>query len=169
MNRNNFEDEYFERLCHVVSVRESVSYNKLLSFLHNTEFKYVIPKDRNRASDGICLRVRFGDSVPYDYPCSVLEMMVALAIRCETTIMDNAEIGDRTSQWFWNMIVNLGLGHMTDDRFDEDYVRDVVDKFLYREYEPDGTGGLFRIRNCEYDLRDVEIWYQMCWYLDTIA
>lgn len=83
--------------------------------------------------------------------------------------MDDPDVGDRTGQWFWGMIKNLGLGSMTDARFDEEYVESVIERFLNREYEPDGRGGLFRIRNCTEDLRNVEIWYQMCWYLDTIV
>ena len=48
-------------------------------------------------------------------------------------------------------------------------VEDVIERFLDREYGPDGKGGLFTVRHCEYDLRDVEIWYQLCWYLDSIT
>ena len=67
------------------------------------------------------------------------------------------------------MIRNLGLGSMTDVNFDDDYVKDRIEIFLYREYEPDGKGGLFTIKNCDIDLRTVEIWTQLCWYIDSIA
>lgn len=83
--------------------------------------------------------------------------------------MDNPDIGDRTGQWFWSMINTLGLSDMVDTRFNEDIVRQKVDIFLRREYEPDGTGGLFRIRHCRRDLRRAEIWYQLCWYLDQFV
>jgi hypothetical protein len=129
--------------------------------------------DANRAAKGMDLRWRFvlrtdnRDLYEYlDGPCSVLEMMIALAITCEENIMDDPRVGDRTGQWFWSMIYNLGLKHMTDDNFDEEYVAEVIDRFLNREYEPDGRGGLFRIKNCAYDLRHVEIFHQLCWYLD---
>ena len=98
----------------------------------------------------------------------MLEMLVSVAISCEE-IMDDPQIGNRTGQWFWNMIVNLGLGSMIDSRFDKEYVDEVVRRFLNRQYDPDGTGGLFTIRNCDVDLRTVEIWYQLCWYLDSIT
>ena len=52
--------------------------------------------------------------------------------------------------------------------FDKQYVTKVIGRFLNREYEPNGKGGLFIINNCNDDLRDVEIWYQLCWYLDSI-
>ena len=103
-----------------------------------------------------------------DGPCSVLEMMVALAMSCEN-IMNDPQIGDRTGQWFWNMIISLGLGSMTDIRFDKEYCLEVIYRFLDREYEPDGKGGLFTIRNCDTDLRNVGIWYQTCWYLNNIS
>lgn len=150
--------------------------------LHSVEFTYIIPRDSNRADDGINMRYRFVISHGYEYediyedimdaldgPCSVLEMIIALAIRCEETIMDDPNVGDRTGQWFWGMITNLGLGSMTDERFDRDYVERVIDIFLNREYEPDGKGGLFTIRHFDQDLRDAEIWHQLCWYLDSIT
>lgn len=172
----NNETLYYQWLCDIVSkdlFSEHVSYDRLLSYLSHREFTTIIPKDINRAMDGIDLRLRY-QTITGEYPkryepCSVLEMMVALSIRCEETIMDNPEYGDRTSQWFWGMIKTLGLYSMTDDRFDEDYVSSVIDRFLNREYAPNGEGGLFKIRNCEYDLRDVEIWYQLCWYLDQFV
>ena len=144
--------------------------------LHNTEFRYSILRDENRAEDGEALRYKFTYQKGYDEalvylndrPSSVLEMMIALSIRCEE-FMDDTSIGDRTSQWFWGMITNLGLGSMTDDRFDKREVNYILDRFLDREYEPDGKGGLFRVRKCDRDLRKVEIWYQLCWYLDSIV
>lgn len=170
-------DEYFDWLCYKVcgDIHPSTtSFRKLLSHLHMVEFTYLIPKDQNRASDGIDLRRRFAlDEFELDelgrHPCSVLEMMVALAIRCEETIMDDTSVGDRTKYWFWSMIRSLGLNSMSDNEYDERYVDEVIDIFLNREYDPDGKGGLFHIKYCEDDLRDVEIWTQLCWYLDTIA
>ena len=183
--RELIANEYFEWLLNLVGYyhryNKETSHRKVLVYLHNTEFTYVssIPRDENRAEDGVRLRYRFGDEAGYsdpiicdclDYlPCSVLEMMVALALRCEETIMDDPHIGDRTGQWFWTMMGNLGLGMMSDSRYDQEYVTDTVERFLNREYEPDGRGGLFRIRDCDRDLRNVEIWYQLCWYLDRIT
>ncbi len=175
--RDKVKYEYFEWLYDLVCKRysEVTSFRELLRHLHDTEFIFTIPRDVNRAEDGINLRYRFScDKAGFEEmylkgPCSVLEMMVALAIRCEIDIMDEPQIGDRTSQWFWGMIVNLGLGSMSDDRYDEAYVTDVLERFLHRDYEADGRGGLFRIRNTDRDLRSVEIWYQLCWYLDSIT
>lgn len=174
MTRNEIREYYFEWLCDLVCKHrhsKAVSYSRLLRRLYETEFTYLILMDQNRAVNGVALRWRFYCDTGYDTgcndPCSVLEMMVALALECEET-MDDPNIGDRTGQWFWGMIVNLGLGSMTDYKFNRLYVDEVVQRFLDREYEPNGRGGLFTIRNCEYDLTTVEIWNQLCWYLGTI-
>ena len=168
--------EYFNWLCEVVCggrFSKNISYRKLLSCLNSIEFRVVIPNDSNRAEDGIDLRRRYylltGRNANMDCPCTVLEMMVALTIRCEESIMDNPELGNRTGQWFWSMIRTLGLSEMVDDRFDELFVRNKIDIFLNREYEPNGEGGLFKIKHCRRDLRNVEIWYQLCWYLDQFV
>lgn len=176
--KDRINDEYFDWLCEVVDSKrfsKHVSYRKLLMHLHNIEFTWSIPYDDNRADDGIMLRRKYAlahhDEELSNYisgPCSVLEMMAALAIRCEESIMDDTLFGNRTGQWFWGMIHNLGLSPMNDSNFDAEFVDDVIARFLNREYEPDGKGGLFTIKNCDHDLRTVEIWRQLSWYLGSI-
>lgn len=181
MSKNDIANNYFEWLFYLVCdgmFAKDISYRKLLMHLHNTEFKWLIPNDKNRAQDGIDLRYRFALTIKDSKTnvitnalrgtCSVLEMMVALAIRCEEGIMDDPRYGDRTKQWFWKMVNNLELGAMSDERYDKKIVDDSLDRFLHREYEPNGKGGLFYIKNCQRDLTDVEIWVQLLWYLDTI-
>ena len=179
MNKNDVVNSYFNWLYETVCENrfsEEVSYKKLLTQLHNTEFRYILLMDDNRAEDGLCLRDRFADKcdIPdidryLHGPCSVLEMMVALAIRCEESTMDDPKYGDRTGQWFWLMVGNLGLGAMKDVRYDKAHVRKVLEKFLNREYEYDGRGSLFHIRNCDTDLRNIEIWNQMWWYMSEFC
>ena len=170
---------YFDWMYNLVSGRRfasGISYRKLLMHLHDVEFVYSISRDANRADDGIRLRYRFADEEGFpdadlylEGPCSVLELMVALALYCEEHIMDDPVIGNRTSQWFWIMVTNLGLGGMDDRRYDPREVDDIVERFLARDYEPDGTGGLFKVRNCEDDLRDLEIQYQMYRFINSIT
>lgn len=180
MVRDDVLNEYFDWMCQLVSDKQYIgdrSYRKLLSKLHNIPFTYTIDMDGNRAADGIDLRYRFGYERNYedyiiasfldDKPCSVLEMIVALALRCET-IMEDPDYGDRTGEWFWGMIESLGLESMDNTSFNRDYVDDVIDIFLSRDYGRDGRGGLFTIKHPKRDLRTVEIWYQMNWYLDSI-
>lgn len=155
-------------------------YSDTLEHLYNIEFKWSIPMDENRAADGVSLRHRFIFEKDYkedeelvlkclEGPCSVLEMMIALAIRCEEDIMDDPSIGNRTSQWFWGMMVSLGLGSMQNRFYDIEKVDAIVERFLNREYEPNGKGGLFTLKHCDTDLRNVEIWHQLLWYLNTIT
>lgn len=181
MGMTDISEEYFTWMCNHVwdgGYSKKVSYRDLLRYLNDVEFTYILPMDGNRFDDGIGLRYHFGYECGIDSvvianvidirPCSVLEMMIALAIRCEESIMVDPDIGNRTGQWFWGMIVSLGLGSMTDDRFDKDYVDEVMDIFLNREYKPNGEGGLFTVHDHKKDMRDVEIWYQMCYYLSEI-
>lgn len=181
MTRDELNNEYFEWMYRTVcneKYSKRLSYRKLLYHLHDIEFTYILVMDGNRAEDGIELRYRFGYERKYeqsmiaayldDRPCSVLEMMIALAIRCEEGIMDDPNEGNRTGQWFWNMVVSLGLGSMSDARFSKEHTDEVISRFLNREYERNGNGGLFTIEHTNRDLRTAEIWYQMNWYLNTI-
>lgn len=167
---------YFDWMYDKVADRNdsTTTYNQLLMYLHTIDFVWTIPMDENRAYDGIDLRDRFATDCGIEaheidtympYPCSMLEMMIALAIRCEEHIMGDDMIGDRTSYWFWGMIISLGLDGMSDGHFDKNYVDHVRDIFFSRNYKPNGDGGLFRIPNCKYDMRETEIWYQMMYYL----
>lgn len=178
----DIHDDYFDWMYDIVSEGDE-SYRKLLCLLHSTPFKVIVPLDKNRLEDGEALRFRFGmDIRPGDFyaadliseeltkspGCSVLEVMIALALRCEENIMDNAMVGNRTPYWFWMMISNLKLNGMTDERFDRDYAAECIERFLNREYEADGEGGLIYIPGIRKDLRNVEIWTQLLWFLDTI-
>lgn len=180
MTRTEINDLYFDWMYSIAmagapkSIKKR-SYKKLLSLLRDLEFYYTIPMDGNRLEDGIDLRYRFGrenvieDAVIAacidDRTCSVLEMMIALAIHCEE-MMEGPDVDNRTSEWFWVMIQSLGLEHMSDRSFDQEYVEQVITRFLNHEYDPDGNGGLFYIEGCSQDLRNMEIWYQLNWYLN---
>ena len=176
--RDTIADQYLDWMMRKVTnrntVKSRISYRKLFIFLNSVDFVYTLPRDENRYSDGVCLRYRFLDDLGLDQnlyseldgPCSVLEMMVALSIRCEESIMSNDEYGDRTPQWFWGMINTLGLGWMSDDKFDHSEAEEIIDRFLNHEYSKNGKGGLFYIRNSNRDVRKLEIWAQMCRYLD---
>ena len=78
---------------------------------------------------------------------------------------DNA-YGDRSRTWFWEMIVNMGLGRMTDNEYDTDYVEGVLDKFIKHEYVQ-GLGCAFR-SDVHNDLSKYELWQQMNFHLNDI-
>lgn len=181
MTKNDLEKRYFDWMYGIACQNRysrKASYKMLLSYLNCIPFSYTVLMDRNRAADGVDLRYRFGYEQGYedpmiasyldDKPCSVLEMMVALAIRCEEHIMEDSDIGDRTGKWFWYMISSLGLSDMDDDQIDYIRVDRIIRKFLNREYTKDGKGGLFYVKNCKIDMRTTEVWYQMFQYLEKI-
>lgn len=166
--------KYFNWIYKQLVSPKGRSYKKLFKHLHSIEFKYIIEMDENRAADGVNLRYRFlyakgldSNLMDYTEPCTVLEMLTALAIRCDET-MGNWGANDGAKQWFWEMLNNLNLGLMTDDVYDEQYIDEVIFAFMNRQYQPDGVGNIFIVPYCEQDLRTVEIWYQMCWYLNTL-
>lgn len=173
-------DEYFRWMMRkVVSKdRNPRNYRKVLTLLFQSQFQVINQFDENRALDGENLRYQFGVDHGYldavianeldNRPCSVLELMVALAIRCENQFAYDPKYGDRTPIWFWGMIDSLGLSSMTDDLYNEQYARYVVDRFIALDYKPNGEGGLFTIKDPSKDLRHVQIWYQMCAYLNEI-
>jgi len=178
-NRDRILNEYFEWMMLLVcdgKYSRRLSWRQLFRLLHETEFIYILEMDGNRADDGMDLRYRFAyesgydermiDDVFADQPCSLLEMMVALAQRCEEHITDDPDSGNRTGKWFFEMIESLGLMSMDDGHFDKVASADILVRFMRREYLPDGRGGLFTISNSGYDMRSAEIWYQMMWYLN---
>lgn len=181
MAKNELRKRYFDWMCQLVCdnrQHKKSQYLELLLYLDRATFHYTIELDGNRAADGESLRYRFGRDRGYDdariayylddRPASILEVMIALAVRCEEHIMEDLEIGDRTGRWFWDMIESLGLEDMRTGSFDIRHVDMVIDRFLRREYKRTGEGGLFTIRHSKRDMRQLEIWYQMHAYLETI-
>lgn len=178
MKRPSIEDLYYDWLIDLVCDDNfhRDNYSKLLGTLHGREFTWIIERDENRASYGINLRYRFAaeeglnpDICDYELagPCSVLELMVALALRCEE-ILCRTDSPNGTPKWFWGMISNMELDDSYDRHFSNDYVNERIDILLERKYESDGSGGLFRVNNAKEDLRKVEIWFQCCWFIDEL-
>lgn len=178
MGRKEIIDQYHFWLTGLVcDDHHQREYQNLLDCLDSIDFIWSVSNDKNRAVDGINLRSKFIDEYHLDFkrtiaildrPCSVLEMMVGLACRCEDSIMGDDRLGDRTDQWFWTMIESMKIYIMDDERYDDEYVRDVIYKMLQRMYKRNGEGGLFTVHGTTRDLRRIEIWYQMNWYLDTL-
>lgn len=169
----SLEELYFGWLYDQVC-GEDDSHTKLLRAMHQVIFRYSMAMDENRAVDGMELRERFiyEEELPWDDrlylsgPCSVLEMLIALAYRCEIEIMDNKKYGNRTTKWFWEMLKNLDIDWMTNDRFDSDILEKRLHVWMSRKHGPHGEGAIFYIPNCTEDLRSVEIWYQLMAYLN---
>lgn len=171
-------EQYYDWLHKIVCGEwepRNLSFHRLLMYLHNRTYIPACEMDQCRAEDGVNLRYRFASEcdIPYDkidaefhgVPCSMLEMMVALAVRIEEHIMDDSSAGNRVGQWFWNMVVSLGLAAMDDGRFHEDRADYILDRFECRDYEYNGAGGLFTVNRPTEDMRRLDIWYQLMHYL----
>lgn len=167
----DFAYEYLEWMK--VIVDPVGEYDNLLDLLHDLEFIWIVEMDENRAEDGVYLRNRFESEMQVtcpmddwiDWPCSVLEMILALSIKIEDTVMYRIEEGDRTAKWFWIMLNNLDISQFDDAHWNQDacmIVCDAIDIFLNRMYDYDGgNGGMFPLNNPKEDQRSLEIWWQM--------
>lgn len=167
MTNKDAEKLYFEWLCSLCKRKgERVSFEKLLKHMYDKKFTYVIQQDSNRAEDGRFLRKRFCEKFKIDYElylrlgeCNVLEMMVAVLQRAN----DISDIG--VADFFYICLNNMGLSTMHGSSYNKEKVDYILDKFLARDYMPDGVGSMFYIPGETRDMRCMEIWYQMNQYI----
>lgn len=157
--------DWLINLCHF----RRKGYDQLMTQLHFSPFEIVLKRDHNRLQDGLSFRQQFlnenginGDFS--DHPGGILEVLVALAVRIDGEFIGNPS--DPAPDYiFWEMICNLGLDKFDDKHYNSDYVYEILGKFVRREYDFNGRGGLFPLKNVQNDQRKVEIYYQMLAYL----
>ena len=150
----------------------------LLRRMFGTAYFSALPIDENRASDGKDLRYFFCEETGYDLDdlnlavgdsCTVLEMLIAFADLIANKELGNAEKGDRTPDWFWRMVKNLGLLDYPGEYLPLELrleVTTIIQNWLNRNINYDGSGGLFPLKNPPGDERKVEFLYQMRAYLN---
>lgn len=150
---------------------ECGGYNFLIKALYRKEFYWTNDMDENRSDEGKALRDIFAedcglDDVPDEIngACTVLEMMIGLAKRWNGEVSLTEE-EDRSDEYFWQMIHNLGLEGCTDDKFDPEIVREKLDILLDRDYPDNGEGSLFPLERSKESQKNIEIWYQLQNYL----
>lgn len=174
-------ENYIDWICYSrldFSEEDHDKYLYLIKELLDIEFTWSIPRDSNRAEDGLALRRDFTyetdlylDKSSGILPrCSVFEMLAALAYRCEDQIMLDYKEGHRAYIWFFIMLKNLGLEKCTNSRWNRnmsEYIYDSVMIFVNRKYKSDGSnGGLFPIKNRKINQKEEEIWKQLMAYLN---
>ena len=187
MLRTNLNDEesvvevYIQWLYSKVGSHDR-KYNhfwRVIRRLYRKEFYYTVKNDENRYQDGLYLRVQFTDEYNYapedichilDGPCTVLEMLVAFAIRIDSEIMWDPDVGDRTAFWFWKMLENAGLDlrRFSDEYFDKDCIvelEDLLNRVLSRHYDKFGNGGFFPISSYQKNFQRTELWHQMHFWI----
>lgn len=174
--RRNYYN-YFEWLLHGMNDNQwgyrTQEFSKLLNLMFKLRFKAVNHMDVIREEKIDDLR----DDFFYDhdehikdvpdmpaYP-TVLELLISLSYSMED-VMSNQKYGNRTADWFWGMIINLGLEDLDDDEFDEGYAVAVFSRWLKREFAPDGNGSPFPMRDPPCDMTGVDIWRSFLWYVN---
>lgn len=156
---------------------KSQQFCSMAEFLFYIPFRWksIAPGDENRAIDGVELREEYfgkreSDAEPAE--CTVLEAIAGICRRMifmSGGMLDGSM--DTERDWFDEIISNLGIFHFNDARWDENpteaeaFVSQAVDKWLDRDYDPDGFGGAFPLRKPSRDQTKVELWYQMNAYL----
>ena len=189
-------NEYFNWLCKIVGADEFGPfrpYHNLLVRLFQTDFNEIRPFDNNRAVNGKYLRYYFdynrddfasNDPAPYhnngdfyyqtqNIPCSILEMMIALAKDIDVQYLYSTNC--RLLIWFWIMVESMGLANKIDGYWNIESDCSEVDwilrAFNLNAYELSPTGDyyptvlLFPIRNIEGYQQVQNVWEQMLiWY-----
>lgn len=168
------KQKYFNWL-ESLAMGSNTNYHELCEYLHSIIFVPLMEYDYNRVDDGVELRYGFGYendisqvivSCELDHePCSVLEMMVALAMKMDNIVTSNE--GNMISEWVMVMFKSLHLDDFTDGNFNENEAAEIIDIFLEREYDRYGDGGLFYIPDAKEDMRKIEIWEQAMWFLSS--
>lgn len=179
-NKNGVLRDYHRWLVTLVDDENGTlayDYHELMLFLDEMSFKWSIEMDKNRAEDGLQLRYDYdyqygnGDlgvaDILSDTECTVLEMLVALSLRCYDDFLSgfDAKIAS-PHRVFLDMITNLGLQNQADGHLNFEFCVKKCENFVNRRYEKDGRGNIFRVNPVDLDCRDTEIWWQMMRYVD---
>lgn len=164
MKPNPIDYEYFEWLTSQIFVNPGKSFDELFELMHNTEFVWFVPNDDNRVQDGMALRHEFLDSrrqklkLPY---VTFLEVLIGLSRQTSFIVG-----GEDAKRWAWRLIKNIGLNRMSDPLTDirKTQAAELIEDVIWRNYEPDGKGGFFPLKNAKQNLTEVELWGQLQLY-----
>lgn len=174
MTGEPLDETYFEWLYSQVAPvslkNPRRTYWRLLKQLHTKQFVWFIPNDDNRVADGKDLRAEFLNEMDISerdedwmaLECSVLEMLIGLSRGVAFIDLE----GQSPSHWFWLFLDNLGLRSYVDAQSRDDMeIDEILNRLIFRNYDEDGRGGIFPLRNPEKDQRKVELWYQANYYV----
>lgn len=178
----NMTNSYLEYLKNSVRNETSGNYDILLNRLHQIDFYSSIQNDVNRENDAFELRASFALENDLNvftleilgkknYLPSVLEILISIASRMDLYL----ERDNNVSDWFWELVDNLGLLQLYDDNYVEVggdvKLHKIIDKWLERRYKQNGKGGIFPLKKWskyhkyDNDQRIVELWLQMTSYI----
>ena len=185
--RQNIQELYLRWLESfvVASDYKGKSYEKLCNLLMKLPFisSPEIPLDENRKCDvQSLLRETYIQSQSEWYrletdevlefpkmPVTFLELIISLAMRIDMDFMREINDVDNSRVYFWVIINNLGFLKYDDDSWTEDSIIEIVNRVNIvqeRKYDFNGNGGLFPLKRAEVDQRTVQIWNQLCTFVD---
>ena len=172
-------DDYVYRLYRIVQ-NGGENHRKLCVELFKNRFfitRSAPKRDIDREKDGLELRKEWSnDSLDGEFhiiPCTMLEMIIGISKRMSEQLMDE-DGEDKTAQYFWEIIGNLGLDCWDDDNFGwetglaQKKIAKTCEILCKRQYNPDGTGGgMFPMPGLlGINQKKMEIWYQMQEYIN---
>lgn len=149
---------------------ESLTYWSLFRQMFTTKFLWLVPRDENRLEDGKALRNVFlreqglsrreVDPAWIDIECSFLELVMGLSNHLEF------EAGGTVPYWFWKLLENIDLRGFHDAvDYPEDVVEGIIYSVMFRQYNRQGEGGFFPLKEPCEDQRGIELWYQLSAYV----
>ncbi len=144
----------------------------MLDLLYLTPYVSTNRLDQSREVDGLDMREAYLDAHGFagtrglPGQCTVLEVLVALCVRCERDITCEPS-RDKTAKWFWDMMYYSGLCEYPNRaKWDDSEVLDILERVLRHKYDRDGRGSFFHIKHVDTDMRKLDLWSQMMRYID---
>lgn len=159
------QSRYLDWLEEQIASTKDKSYRELLERMHEKEFVWLVPNDDNRIEDGLDIRNEFFRRRTMSRQrCSVLEVLIGLSRRLAFIA------GGEPGYWAWELLINLGLSRMSGHigKVRAETIDEILETLIWRTYESDGSGGFFPLGWPNKDQRKVELWYQMCAYIDEL-
>jgi hypothetical protein len=145
-------------------------YCLLFRDLSALNFVSIVDFDHNRIYEALYYREAYtGDTaLPHD-TVSMLEIIRTMAIKCEEVSFD-AEHTNTVTEWFWQLLGNVGLDKFVDLDYHDlgggEVVRNILCKIILRSYDHAGVGGLFPLRYPTENQRFIDLFYQMRAYVE---
>ena len=153
-------------------MKQNQNIMQLLWILYNYEFRVVVDMDYNRVKNALYLRDHLTEEaglniIENDF-CSVLDILVHLADRMAFNVdrLSERETGLRC--YFWEMIENFGFEECTDGdkNWAEEEVLVVLDDWVDRNYDENGSDTPYPIRHRVKKYQKMELWDQMQIYIE---
>ena len=183
--------EYFEWLVSKVTspaVPDDTQARIVLQVLRDIRIQGLpMADDAPRLEDGKQLRTNFIDDTglsvhsyddalkPESGFCTVLELLIALAIRMDDIMRDPVDQCSSVPSCFWEMVSTMvgqpfypcSYWSFSADMSTAAVVAESSMKFLGRQYDPTGYNGNIFIDVSGVDLRAIDIWAQACRFMSA--